>query len=223
MKSFKDTPRAYSPEELAKDLLGHLKKPRIWYGHKAFDEIAGPLEGGKWIYAVVYPPVDFLSLTVKLAGSVALQGGAVLIVNCSIPVEKTYEKFLTFFTHEELKKVPVYFSPINCIEELKDIATHFRNLKLVIVDDYQELDTKCTFSDVNTRIRHINMTIKQTSIRYCFDIITFDTPKKILHDYIHQDADIILGLHRLTYPPQNMIEVIKNRYGPQKFEIVCNL
>ena len=104
MRNFKDTPRAYSPEELAKDLLEHLKKPRIWYGHKAFDEIAGPLEGGKWIYAVVYPPVDFLSLAIKLAGSVALQGGAVL-----------------------------------------------------------------------------------------------------------------------TYPPQNMIEVVKNRYGPQKFEIVCNL
>ncbi|ACM61497.1 hypothetical protein [Caldicellulosiruptor bescii] len=99
----------------------------------------------------------------------------------------------------------------------------FEDLRLVIVDDYQELNTMYTFWDLNTRIRHINMTIKQTSIEQRFDIITFDTPKKILHDYIHQDADVILGLHRLTYPQQNMIEVVKNRYGPDHLKIVCNL
>ena len=98
MKSNKNTPRAYSPEELAKDLLEYFKKTKIWYGHKEFDEIAGPLDGGKWIYAVVYPPVDFIMLTVKLARNIALQGGTVLLINCSVPVEKMYEKFLTFFT-----------------------------------------------------------------------------------------------------------------------------
>lgn len=150
---------------------------------------------------------------VKFVGSVVLQGGVVLIVNCFILVEKIYEKFLIFFIYEELKKVFVYFSLINCIEELKDIVMYFRNLKLVIVDDYQELDIKCIFSDVNICIRYINMIIKQISIRYCFDIIIFDIFKKILYDYIYQDVDIIFGLYRLMYLLQNMIEVIKNRYG----------
>lgn len=211
------------PEELVREFFEHLTRPRIWLGHKELDKIVGPLYGGKWIHAVVYPPVDRFALTAKIAASIVRQGRAIALVCQNVPAEIIKNKLRKLFGIQIFPANFLEFYHNICLEKFEEIAAGNCNLQLIIVDEFDALKPSAKKYSKNEEVMVKAKTIKQAAIRYSVDVLTFNSCTHPFHDYVHWNADVILGLHQFTYPTLNFIEVVKNREGPAPMEIKCKL